>query len=80
MTGVLEGSGAPGLAVAVIVDDRMVRSQGFGFADLEARAPASPTTLFRAGSISKSFTSVGLVLLVGPKQKHLSRGQVPFEA
>lgn len=64
LTGVLEGSAAPGFAVAVVVDRRPVWSEGFGFADLEAKAPASATTLFRVGSISKSFTSVDLALLV----------------
>ena len=45
--------GTPGLALAVAVDGKIVYSEGFGFADLEERAPAWPTTKFRIVSISK---------------------------
>jgi hypothetical protein len=45
--------GTPGLALAVAVDGKIVYSEGFGFADLEERAPVWPTTKFRIGSISK---------------------------
>ncbi len=56
--------GIPGLSVAVAVDGRIVYSEGFGYADLEQRAAAWPTTKFRIGSVSKSLTAVGLVQLV----------------
>ncbi len=54
----------PGLSVAIAVDGRLVWSEGFGFADLAAKKPVTPGTRFRIGSISKSLTSVGLMLLV----------------
>jgi serine beta-lactamase-like protein LACTB, mitochondrial len=56
--------GIPGLAVAVAVDGRLVYAEGFGYADLEERAPAWPTTKFRIGSISKPLTAVALMQLV----------------
>jgi CubicO group peptidase (beta-lactamase class C family) len=56
--------GTPGLALAVAVDGKIVYSEGFGFADLEARAPVWPATKFRIGSISKPLTAVGLMALV----------------
>ena len=56
--------GIPGLSVAVAVDGRIVYSEGFGYADLEQRVAAWPTTKFRIGSVSKSLTAVGLVQLV----------------
>jgi len=56
--------GVPGLAVAVAVDGKLVYSEGFGYADLEERVPAWPTTKFRIGSISKPLTAVGLMELV----------------
>lgn len=56
--------GTPGLALAVAVDGKIVYSEGFGFADLEERAPVWPTTKFRIGSISKPLTAVGLMELV----------------
>jgi serine beta-lactamase-like protein LACTB len=56
--------GIPGFAVAVAIDDMIVYSEGFGYADLEQRVPAWPTTKFRIGSVSKPLTSAGLMLLV----------------
>ena len=56
--------GAPGLALAVAVDGRLVYSEAFGYADLEERVPTWPTTKFRIGSISKPLTATGLMELV----------------
>jgi serine beta-lactamase-like protein LACTB, mitochondrial len=56
--------GIPGLAVAVAVDGRVVYAEGFGYADLEQRVPAWPSTRFRIGSISKPLTAVALMQLV----------------
>lgn len=56
--------GIPGLAVAVAVDGRLVYAEGFGYADLEERVPAWPTTKFRIGSISKTLTAAALMQLV----------------
>ncbi len=54
----------PGLSVAVAVDGKMVWSEAFGYADLEAKTPATPATRFRIGSVSKPLTAAGLALLV----------------
>ena len=56
--------GIPGLAVAVAVDGKIVWSEGFGYADLEARVPVKPSTRFRIGSVSKPLTATALVQLV----------------
>ncbi|HEY6250118.1 MAG TPA: serine hydrolase domain-containing protein, partial [Candidatus Angelobacter sp.] len=56
-------SKVPGLSVAVAVDGDIVWAEGFGYADLENRAPITPLTKFRIGSVSKSITSTGLALL-----------------
>ena len=56
--------GIPGLSLTVAVDGKIVYSEGFGYADLEERVPAWPTTKFRIGSISKPLTAVGLMELV----------------
>ncbi len=47
----------PGFAIAVAVDGRLVWSEAFGYADLEARRQATTTTQFRIGSVSKSLTA-----------------------
>jgi serine beta-lactamase-like protein LACTB len=56
--------GTPGLSLAVAVDGKIVYSEGFGFADLEERAPVWPTTKFRIGSVSKPLTAIALAQLV----------------
>jgi CubicO group peptidase (beta-lactamase class C family) len=56
--------GIPGLSVAVLVDGRIVWSEGLGYADLEGRVPATPLTRFRIASISKPVTAAALGLLV----------------
>lgn len=54
----------PGFSVAVAVEGKIVWSQGFGYADLAAKTPVTTATRFRVGSVSKSLTAAGLVLLV----------------
>src|SRR5262249_55161977 len=56
--------GIPGFSVTVAVDGKIVYSEGFGYADLEERVPAWPTTKFRIGSVSKPLTAIALVKLV----------------
>jgi serine beta-lactamase-like protein LACTB, mitochondrial len=56
--------GIPGFSVTVAIDGKIVYSEGFGYADLEERVPAWPTTKFRIGSVSKPLTSAGIMLLV----------------
>ncbi len=48
----------PGLAIAISVNDSIVFSQGFGFADSESKRPVSPSeTKFRMASITKTMTA-----------------------
>jgi CubicO group peptidase (beta-lactamase class C family) len=69
----------PGISAAVVFDQEVVWQGGFGFADLERRTPATPTTLYSICSISKLFTSIALmqlrdqgkVRLDDPVSKHL---------
>jgi serine beta-lactamase-like protein LACTB, mitochondrial len=53
----------PGLSVAVARDGEIVWTEGFGWADLEARIPLTPLTQFRLGSVSKTLTAAALALL-----------------
>jgi CubicO group peptidase (beta-lactamase class C family) len=54
----------PGAALALIKDDRIVLEKGYGFRDLQTHVPVTPATLFNIGSISKSFTALGIAQLV----------------
>lgn len=52
-----------GLSIALVDDQQVVWSQGFGWADAKARRPAAPDTLYRVGSISKLFTATAAMQL-----------------
>ena len=53
----------PSLSVAVAVDGKTVWAEGFGFAGSERRAPVTPTTRFRTGSVSKTLTATAVAML-----------------
>lgn len=53
----------PGLSVAVVADGKLAWQQGFGFADIENKVAATPNTVYRLASISKSVTSVAALKL-----------------
>ncbi len=54
----------PGATVALIENGKVVFAKGYGYADVAKKTPATADTPFRAGSISKSFTSVAIMTLV----------------
>lgn len=54
----------PGLAVAIIKDDRVVMASGYGVRELGGDQPVTAESLFGIASISKSFTAMALAMLV----------------
>ncbi|MGY2134256.1 serine hydrolase [Hymenobacter sp. HD11105] len=54
----------PGLSIAVIRNYRVEWAKAYGWADTTARTPATPATLFSAGSISKLVTGAAALALV----------------
>ncbi|MFC0186773.1 serine hydrolase domain-containing protein [Fictibacillus aquaticus] len=55
----------PGTAVAVIKDNELILSQGFGMTNTEGwGSPVSANTLFRIASVSKLFTGTVIMMLV----------------
>jgi CubicO group peptidase (beta-lactamase class C family) len=60
----LQSLRVPGAAIAILKDDRVVYSKGFGLKDVEKKTPVTPETLFAIGSASKAFTVFGLGKLV----------------
>ena len=52
-----------GVSVAIVDDQRIVWAQGFGYADIKNKVPATPETVYRIGSISKLFTVVATMQL-----------------
>jgi len=61
----LEAHRVPGAVVTVVRDGQIVFARGYGYADVDARAPVDPdTTLFRIGSVTKLFTYTAAMQLV----------------
>ncbi|HZG54543.1 MAG TPA: serine hydrolase domain-containing protein [Pyrinomonadaceae bacterium] len=62
-----------GLSLAVVTDNQLRWSNGYGFADLENYVPAKAATVYRLASISKSVTAVAVMQLA-------ERGQLDLDA
>lgn len=62
-----------GLSIALVDDQRVVWSKGFGYADAELQQAATPDTVYRIGSISKLFTAFEIMRLV-------ERGKLDLDA
>ena len=60
----LGNAGIPGASIAVIENNAVVLAKGYGVSDLKASTPVTTETIFRAGSISKSLTAIGIMMLV----------------
>ena len=54
----------PGVTLAVVRDGRPLVLKGYGDADIAAGKAVDPTTLFRIGSVSKTFTWTAVMMLV----------------
>lgn len=63
----------PAVSIALVDDQRIVWSKGFGYADPAAKQPATADTVYRVGSVSKLFTDIAVMQLV-------ERGQVDLDA
>ena len=53
----------PGLALLIVRDGKVVRSQGYGFANVELQVPVKPETIFQSGSMGKQFTATAVLML-----------------
>ncbi|HET7112608.1 MAG TPA: serine hydrolase [Pyrinomonadaceae bacterium] len=54
----------PGLAIAVVKDDKIVFAKGYGLRELGGTAAVNEHTLFAIGSSSKAFTAATVAMLV----------------
>ncbi|MDT0551727.1 serine hydrolase domain-containing protein [Urechidicola vernalis] len=75
----------PGLAIAVIKNEKVIVKKGYGFADVEAKIEVNSETGFNIGSISKMFTAWGIMILVedgrldldAPAATYITKWQLP---
>lgn len=58
----------PGIAIAIVDNDRVVYLKGFGVRELGSPAPVTADTLFQIASTSKAFTTTSMAMLVDEKK------------
>ena len=54
----------PGMALAVVLDDKVILEHSFGLSNLDEEIAVTSDTLFAIGSVTKSFTSAAVAVLV----------------
>jgi D-alanyl-D-alanine carboxypeptidase len=62
----------PGLSLAVLKDGQVLKSAGYGVADMKLKTPATPETVYKIASVSKQFIATGIMLLVQEGQVGLN--------
>ncbi|MGD1699385.1 serine hydrolase domain-containing protein [Dapis sp. BLCC M229] len=59
----------PGLGVALVKDDRLIFTRGYGLASMSPDEQATPLTKFRIGSCSKVFAAASMLRLIAQGAK-----------
>lgn len=54
----------PGLSLAVIKNDEIIKAEGYGLANIKLKISATPETVYKICSVSKQFIATGIMLLV----------------
>ena len=54
----------PGMAIAIVKDDQVIWTHGFGVTDTETQTPVDDYTIFGVGSTTKAFTATLVGMLV----------------
>lgn len=57
-------TGIVGIGASIIIDKKVVWTNGYGYADKEAKVPFTPSTIMNIASISKTFTGVCIMKAV----------------
>jgi CubicO group peptidase (beta-lactamase class C family) len=64
LPGLIEQRNIPGMAIAMIDGEKLIWSEGFGYADRSNKIPVTADTLFNIQSISKTYTVTGFIKAV----------------
>ena len=58
----------PGISVAIVTDGQVALAQGYGLSNVATGAPVAADTRFDIGSVTKTFTAIGVLLLYQESQ------------
>ena len=53
----------PGLSLVVVRDGKVIKSMGYGLANVETETPATPETVYQLASVTKQFTATAIMML-----------------
>ncbi len=62
-TSLMQQRGWPSLSIAVVLDQKIIFSRAFGYADVDKKIPATTKTIYRVGSMTKLFAATMLMQL-----------------
>lgn len=68
----------PGLSVAIVKNQQVLWTRGFGYADVENHIPATPDTLYSVASVTKTFGSMLVMQLVEQGKLSLDDPIAPY--
>ena len=54
----------PGVSLGVMRDGKIIKATGYGLANVELNAPVTPQSAFHTESVGKTFTAVGVMILL----------------
>jgi CubicO group peptidase (beta-lactamase class C family) len=78
MTDGMKATGTPGSCVAMVKQDRLLFSRGFGFADVKSGRPVTPDTIFHIASLAKTITGTATMMLWQEKRFALDEPIAPY--
>ncbi len=61
----------PGMSIAILKDNKIIKTQGYGFSNLEHHVPAKSETIYQSGSVGKQFTATAAMMLMEDGKIHL---------
>ena len=82
---IMDKNHIPGVMLSLVNKDSVIWVGGMGVADREKKTPVTGSTLFRVGSISKSFTALAILKLIEQKKFNLNSKladlapEIPFQ-
>ncbi len=70
--GIMKNEHIPGLSIAIVKNNQLILSKGYGFANLENNVMASEKSMYGIASVTKVFTAIAVMLLVEDKKLSLN--------